>query len=165
MRAAVWIRLLVGAIWLNGALEKLLNPNFPKQFAAALQSGAFISVAPPPIASFMRTTVLPNAELFAQLTRVAELALGVALLLGALTNLAALGSFLYSLLILFTQGGVGFGTGGGPPEVFSIDLVVALISLIVLLSPGAKAFSLDAVIVRRDPRFTTLLVGRRKPTL
>ena len=116
MNAAVWIRLLLGAIWLNGALEKLLNPNFPKQFAAALQTGAFINVAPTPVASFMRGTVLPNAQLFAQLTRTAELALGVALLLGLLTNLAALVSVLYTLLILFTQGGVSLGTGVGPQD-------------------------------------------------
>ena len=160
MSAAVWIRLLAGAIWLNGGLEKLLNPGFPKQFAVALQTGAFINVAPTPVASFMRTTVLPNAELFAQLTRVAELALGLALLLGLLTNLAALISVLYSLLILFTQGGVNFGTGLGPPEFFTIDLVLALISLIILLSPTAKAFSLDAALIRRYPRLTTLLVGR-----
>jgi thiosulfate dehydrogenase (quinone) large subunit len=164
LSAAVWIRLLVGAIWLNGALEKLLNPNFPKQFAAALQTGAFINVAPQPVASFMRTTVLPSAELFAQLTRVVELALGMTLLLGLLTNLTALVSILYSLLILFTQGGVSFGTGVGPPGFFTIDLVVALLSLIVLLSPAAKAFSLDAVLARHNPRLTTLLVGQRDST-
>jgi thiosulfate dehydrogenase [quinone] large subunit len=77
-----------------------------------------------------------------------------------------LGSFLYSLLILFTQGGVGLGTGLGSPEFFTIDLVLALISLIVLLSPAAKALSLDAVLARRNPRLTTLLLGRRRnPTL
>jgi thiosulfate dehydrogenase (quinone) large subunit len=162
--AAVWIRLLAGAIWLNGALEKLLNPDFPKQFATALQMGAFINMAPAPVASFMRTTVLPNAELFGQLTRVAELALGLALLLGLFTNLAALGSFLYSLLILSTQGGVSLGTGLGSPQFFTIDLVVALISLIILLSPAAKAFSLDAVLLRRYPNLALqLLLGRRTP--
>jgi thiosulfate dehydrogenase [quinone] large subunit len=161
INAAVWIRLLAGAIWLNGALEKLLNPDFPKQFAAALQMGGFINVAPPPVASFMRGTVLPHAELFAQLTRIAELALGSALVLGLLTNLAALGSILYSLLILFTQGGVSFGTGLGSPEFFTIDLVLAIISLIILFSPATKAFSLDAALARRYPRISTLLVGRR----
>jgi thiosulfate dehydrogenase [quinone] large subunit len=161
VNAAVGIRLLAGAIWLNGALEKLLNPDFPKQFAAALQMGGFINVAPSPVASFMRGTVLPDAELFAQLTRTAELALGSALILGLLTNLAALGSILYSLLILFTQGGVSFGTGLGSPEFFTIDLVLAIISLIILLSPAAKEFSLDAALARRYPRISTLLVGRR----
>src|SRR3712207_8184204 len=28
----VWVRVLVGAVWLNGAIEKLLNPEFPQQF-------------------------------------------------------------------------------------------------------------------------------------
>ena len=162
--AAVWIRLLAGAIWLNGALEKLLNPDFPKQFATALQMGAFINMAPAPVASFMRTTVLPNAELFGQLTRVAELALGLALLLGLFTNLAALGSFLYSLLILSTQGGVSLGTGLGSPQFFTIDLVVALISLIILLSPAAKAFSLDGVLLRRYPNLASLLLLRGRTT-
>ena len=32
----VWVRLLVGAVWLNGGIEKLLNPNFAAQFADAL---------------------------------------------------------------------------------------------------------------------------------
>jgi thiosulfate dehydrogenase (quinone) large subunit len=161
VNAVVWIRFLAGAIWLNGALEKLLNPGFPKQFAAALQMGGFINGAPSPVASFMRGTVLPNAELFAQLTRIAELALGSALILGLLTNMAALGSVLYSLLILFTQGGVSFGTGLGSPEFFTIDLVLATISLIILLSPAAKAFSLDAALARRYPRISMPLVGRR----
>jgi thiosulfate dehydrogenase (quinone) large subunit len=164
MNGMVWIRLLAGAIWLNGALEKLLNPEFPEQFAAALQAGAFINVAPPPVASFMRDAVLPNAELFAQLTRLGELALGIALILGLLTNLAALGSVLYSTLILFTQGGVGFGTGVGPPGFFTIDSVLALISLIVLLSSAAKAFSLDAALARRNPRLAGLLLGPRART-
>ena len=164
MNGMVWIRLLVGAIWLNGALEKLLNPNFPEQFAGALGSGAFINAAPPPVASFMRDTVLPNAELFAQLTRLGELALGMALILGLLTNLAALGSVLYSTLILFTQGGVGFGTGVGPPGFFTIDSVLALISLVVLLSSAAKALSLDSALAQRSPRLAGLLLGPRART-
>jgi thiosulfate dehydrogenase [quinone] large subunit len=109
-------------------------------------------------------TVLPNAELFAQLVRLGELALGIAFVLGLLTNLTALGSFLYSLLLLFSQGGVNLGTGLGPPEFFNIDLVLALISLVILRSSAAKAFSLDAVLARRNPRLGALLVGRRTQT-
>jgi hypothetical protein len=43
----VWVRVLIGAVWLNGGLEKLLNPGFPGQFAASLQAGGFVSQAPP----------------------------------------------------------------------------------------------------------------------
>src|SRR5215213_6977012 len=64
-----WVRILVGAVWLNGGLEKLLNPAFPRQFAASLEAGGFISQAPPFFQGFMQDTVVPNAELFAQLMR------------------------------------------------------------------------------------------------
>jgi thiosulfate dehydrogenase [quinone] large subunit len=65
----VWVRVLIGAVWLNGAVEKLLNPEFPKQFATSLQAGGFVSQAPPFFRAFMQGTVVPNAELFAQLMR------------------------------------------------------------------------------------------------
>jgi thiosulfate dehydrogenase [quinone] large subunit len=81
-----WVRILIGAVWLNGALEKLLSPSFPQQFAASLDAGGFIAAAPPWFQGIMRGTVVPNAELFAQLSRLGELLLGLALILGLLTN-------------------------------------------------------------------------------
>ena len=45
MNGMVWVRILAGAVWLNGAVEKLLNPDFPAQFATALRTGAFINMA------------------------------------------------------------------------------------------------------------------------
>ncbi len=32
MNVMTWIRVLFGAIWLNAAAEKILNPQFPAQF-------------------------------------------------------------------------------------------------------------------------------------
>jgi thiosulfate dehydrogenase (quinone) large subunit len=157
----MWVRLLVGAVWLNGAIEKLLNPQFPQQFATSLQAGGFISVAPPFFQDFMRNVVVPNAELFAQLMRAGELALGVALILGLLTNLAAVGSMVLSLVILLSQGGVRLGTGLGAPEFLTINVLVTLISVIILLSPAAKALSVDAILARRSPALSALLVNRR----
>jgi thiosulfate dehydrogenase [quinone] large subunit len=92
----------------------------------------------------MRDTIVPNAETAAQLARFGELTLGLALVLGLLTNPAALGSILFSLAIFFSQGGVRLGTGLAEPEFLTINLLVALISLVILLSPAAKALSLDA---------------------
>ena len=157
----VWVRVLVGAVWLNGAVEKLLNPEFPQQFASSLQAGGFVSQAPPFFQEFMRGTVIPNAELFAQLMRVGELALGVALILGLLTNLAALGSVGLSILIVLSQGGVRLGMGLGPPEFLTINVLVALLSVVILLSPGAKAFSVDTLLARRRPSLSPLLTNRR----
>jgi thiosulfate dehydrogenase [quinone] large subunit len=157
----VWVRILVGTVWLNGAVEKFLNPEFPRQFAASLNAGGFVSQAPPWFQNIMRDVVVPNAETAAQLMRFGEVALGLALILGLLTNPAAVGSILLSFAILFSQGGVRIGTGLGSPELLSINLFIALISLVILLSPAAKALSLDAALARGRPRLALLLTNRR----
>ena len=64
MTGMTWVRMLVGAVWLNGALEKLLNPEFPRQFATDLGAGGFIAQAPPWFQHFMQSAVVPNADLF-----------------------------------------------------------------------------------------------------
>jgi thiosulfate dehydrogenase (quinone) large subunit len=158
----VWVRVLIGAVWLNGGVEKLLNPDFPRQFAVSLQAGGFVSQAPPFFQDFMKGYVVPNAELFAQLMRAGELTLGLALILGLLTNLAAIGSIGLSAVILLSQGGVRLGTGLGSPEFLTINVVVALISLIILLSPAAKSFSVDSRLAERSPGLSPLLINRRQ---
>jgi thiosulfate dehydrogenase [quinone] large subunit len=158
----VWVRVLIGAVWLNGGVEKLLNPSFPKQFAVSLEAGGFISQAPPFFQGFMQGYVVPNAELFAQLMRVGELTLGIALILGLLTNLAALGGIALSAMIQLSQGGVGLGTGLGSPELLTVNVILALISLVILLSPGAKKLSVDSRLAERSPALSPLLTNRRK---
>ncbi len=159
-----WVRVLIGATWLNGGLEKLLSRDFTHQFAESLKAGGFVSQAPPFFRSFMQSTVVPNAELFAQVTRVVELSLGVALILGLLTNLAAIGSIAMSVNIMLSQGGVRFGSGLGAPEFMTINVLVALISLAILLSPAAKAISIDSGLASRSPGLSPLLVNRRQST-
>jgi thiosulfate dehydrogenase [quinone] large subunit len=158
----VWVRVLIGAVWLNGAVEKLLNPEFPRQFAVSLQAGGFVSQAPPFFQDFMKAFVVPNAELFAQLMRAGELTLGVALIVGLLTNLACIGSVGLSAVILLSQGGVRLGTGLGSPEFLTINVLVALISVVILLSPNAKVFSVDSRLAERRPGLSPLLVNRRQ---
>ena len=158
----VWVRVLIGAVWLNGGIEKLLNSDFPRQFADSLAAGGFVSQAPPFFQGFMRGTVVPNAELFAQLMRAGELTLGIALILGLLTNFAALGSALLSVMILLSQGGVGLGTGLGTPEFLTMSVLIALLSLVVLFSAAAKVFSVDSRLARRSPGLSTLLTNRRQ---
>ena len=162
MNGLVWVRVLVGAVWLNGGIKNLGNPEFPQQFAASLQAGGFISVAPPFFQGFMRGVVVPNFELFAQLMRVGELALGVALILGLLTNLAALGSVGLSIAIMLSQGGVRFGTGLGAPEFLTVNVLVALLSVVILLSAAAKDLSVDAILARRSAGLSKLLLNRRR---
>ena len=162
MNGMVWVRVLIGAVWLNGGIEKLLNPEFPRQFAVSLQAGGFVSQAPPFFQDFMKAFVVPNAELFAQLMRAGELTLGVALIVGLLTNLACIGSVGLSAVILLSQGGVRLGTGLGSPEFLTINVLVALISVVILLSPGAKRVSVDDRLAERSPGLSPLLVNRRQ---
>ena len=161
MNSMVWVRVLVGAVWLNGAVEKLLNPEFPQQFATSLEAGGFVSQAPPLFQDFMRGVVIPNAELFAQLMRLGELALGIALILGLLTNLAAIGSVALSIVIMLSQGGVRLGTGLGAPEFLTVNVLVALLSVVILLSAASKDLSVDALLARRSPGLSPLLLNRR----
>ena len=162
MNGMVVVRVLVGAVWLNGGLEKLLNPEFPQQFAASLEAGGFVAQAPPFFRGFMQSMVVPNAELFAQLMRAGELTLGIALILGLLTNPAAIGSALLSLTIMLSQGGVRLGGGLGAPEFLTVNVLLALLSLVVLFSPAAKEVSLDASLARRSPGLSPLLLNRRR---
>ena len=85
----------------------------------------------------------------------------MALILGLLTNPAAIGSALLSATILISQGGVRLGSGFGSPEFMNMNLLVALLSVVVLLSASTKAFSVDAVLARRHPGLAPLLVNRR----
>jgi thiosulfate dehydrogenase (quinone) large subunit len=158
----VLVRVLIGAVWLNGGVEKVLNPEFPRQFAASLEAGGFVSQAPPFFQDFMKGYVVPNAELFAQLMRASELTLGLALVFGLLTNLAAIGSVLLSAVILLSQGGVRLGTGLGSPEFLTINVIVALISIVILLSPNAKNVSVDSRLAERSPWLSPLLINRRQ---
>ena len=109
----VLVRILIGAVWLNGGLEKLLNPSFPGQFAASLEAGGFVSRAPPFFQGFMRGYVVPNAELFAQFMRAGELMLGIALILGLLTNRLTDSSVGLSADPAL-PGGVGLGRASAP---------------------------------------------------
>ena len=146
MTGMAWVRLLLGALWLNGGLEKLLNPGFPKMFDAVLQTGAYIDPGPPPFEAFMRQFVVPNAELVAVLTGLGETAIGVGLLLGFFTNLVAAGSIVMSLGLLTSLGGLSIGTGLGASGLLPFHMLLALLALVVLLSPGAKAASVDGLL-------------------
>ncbi len=162
MKAMAWVRVLVGAVWINGGVEKILNGDFPQQFSSSLQAGGFVSQAPPFFQSFMESFVIPNSGFIAQVVRVGELSLGIALVLGLLTNLAAIGSVVLGISIMLSQGGVSLGTGLGAPGFLNINLILALLSAIVLFSAAAKTLSIDSVIAKRNPGLSPLLVNSRK---
>lgn len=162
MKAMAWVRILVGAVWINGGIEKILNGDFPQQFASSLQAGGFVSQAPPFFQNFMQSFVIPNSGVIAQVVRIGELSLGIALVLGLLTNLAAVGSIVLSIAIMLSQGGVSLGTGLGAPGFLNVNMILALLSAIVLFSAAAKALSIDSAIAERSPGLSPLLINSRR---
>jgi thiosulfate dehydrogenase [quinone] large subunit len=72
-----------------------------------------------------------------------------------------LGSVVLSILIMLSQGGVRLGLGLGAPEFLTVNVLVALISIVILLSPAAKSLSVDAILARRSPSLSPFLTNRR----
>ena len=111
----------------------------------------------------MRKFVVPNAELVAVLAGLGETAIGIGLLLGFFTNLAATASIIMGLVLLTSVGGLSIGTGLGASGLLPFHMTLVLTALIVVLSPGAKAASVDGMLANRSPRLTPLLLSTRRP--
>jgi uncharacterized membrane protein YphA (DoxX/SURF4 family) len=90
-------RIVFGILYIDMALQKAPWKNFgwlEGFIRKEIEHPAFGVVA-----SFLREVVLPNLTLFGTATFLVELALGVALLLGVLTRLAAAVGFLWQVNI------------------------------------------------------------------
>jgi thiosulfate dehydrogenase (quinone) large subunit len=161
MNGMACVRILLGAVWLNGGLEKLFNPEFPRLFDAVLSTGGYIDPGPPPFEAIMREFVVPNAEFVAVFAGVGEAAIGAGLLLGFLTNFVAAGSIGMNVGLLTSLGGLAIGTGLGASGLLPLHMLLTLLALIILLSPEAKAGSIDTRLAYRSPRLAPLLLSAR----
>lgn len=160
MTGMAWVRVLIGVLWLLAGLEKVLNQEFPGLFREVLRVGGFVKDAPPWFQGFMDASVLPNPGLFAALVGTGEVAIGVSLILGLLTNLGALGGVFLGLTFFTSLGGLTIGTGLGASGLLPLHLMLTLLALTILLSPGAKAASMDVMLAHRSPRLALLLGAR-----
>ena len=106
--------------WLRGFVEQeIAHPTFPA------------------MAVFLRDVVLTNFALFGWMTFVVELALGVGLLLGCLTRLAALGGFLWQVNIALQAFNV-------PGEWYWIWVLLTLPQFCFALSGAGRIWGVDA---------------------
>lgn len=100
--AWVWLilRVYIGWIWLQAGLEKIKNPVWVGEKAGMAVQGflagalAKATGAHPAVASwyaaFIKDFALPNSTIFSYLVSYGEVAVGIALILGAFTGIAAL---------------------------------------------------------------------------
>jgi thiosulfate dehydrogenase [quinone] large subunit len=156
LRANSWpvlpMRVFLAALFLFAGYAKLSYPGFfdpssPSGLKAsvdAVKHGTPIGAALGPLSD--------HPSLFGHVTAYAELAIGLGLLVGLLTRLAALGGMVLTTLIVLSidWGGVKQYTGSSG-WFTSVDLAVA-VALSVFLLGGAGPLSLDWLIARTRAR-------------
>jgi uncharacterized membrane protein YphA (DoxX/SURF4 family) len=105
VRAFTALRIFTGLVWLSNGLAKLFNVGqfdwgffsfnlITRGAARSIASDAASRTRIAPLGAFYRDVVLPNWSFFGVFLTVAELAVGVGLLLGIATRLAAVGGLL-----------------------------------------------------------------------
>ncbi len=120
------------------------SPNGLKASVDAVRHGTPIGGALGPLSD--------HPSLFGHLTAYAEIAIGLGLLVGLLTRLAALGGMVLTGLIVLSINWSGVKAYTGSSGWFtSVDLAVAA-ALSVFLLGGAGPFSLDGQLVRARER-------------
>jgi thiosulfate dehydrogenase [quinone] large subunit len=142
------MRLFFAALFMFAGYAKLSYPGFlsansPSGFKAsvdAVKHGTPIGGALGPLSD--------HPSLFGHVTAFAEIAIGLGLLVGLLTRIAALGGMVLTVMIALSidWGGIKQYTGSSG-WFTSVDFAVAA-ALSVFLIGGADPFSLDALIWR-----------------
>ena len=106
-------------------------------------------------AAFLHNFVIPNASWIAKLIALGELAIGIGLVIGLFTGLAALGGLLLNVIYMFT------GSAGVNPAyaILEVPLILAWRNAGYL---GLDRYALDAAWWRRHFSGLTARAGHRR---
>lgn len=141
--ALVLLRIYLGVIFLLAAWPKLRG-NFTSGLTGFLQKVA-LEDGHPFYQEFVQRVVLPNVSLVAILVTWGELLVGISLVLGLMTRLAAAVALILTANYMFAKG-AWFWTPS------SNDAALAAIALALLIGAAGRTFGLDAFLARRWPR-------------
>lgn len=133
-------RIAFGILYIDMALQKAPWKNFGWLEGFIKQEIAHPAFAV--VATFLRDVVLPNLALFGTLTFVVELALGIALVAGLLTRLAAAAGFLWQVNIAMQAFNV-------PGEWYWIWPLLTLPQFTFAACGAGRAFGVDAWLRQR----------------
>ncbi|MYU23411.1 DoxX family protein [Streptomyces sp. SID8352] len=139
------LRIFLGVTFLYAGLDKLTDSAFPKDSGAGSIGDTMRAVRDSSAIPALVDLALKSPPGFAYAIALGELAVGIGVLLGLLTRLAALGGALISLSLWLT---VSWATD---PYYYGNDLVY-LMAWLPLLLAGAPVLSLDAALHRRRRR-------------
>src|SRR5437867_10629117 len=149
-RAVAIVRILTGVIFVAEGWAKItgdfVRGGFADSVRETVSHGAW-----PFWAAFLRAVVLGNARAFAWFFAAAELALGIALVLGLLTRAASIGGILLMLILLLGQSDVGRASWtrwvtAGLTTKFALFLLWLL-----FLADAGRVWGLDARVRKRRP--------------
>jgi thiosulfate dehydrogenase [quinone] large subunit len=150
--AVAIVRVLTGVIFVAEGWGKIAGEFVRGGFAESVRKTA-ADGAWPFWSSFLRSVVLPNASAFAWFFAAAELALGIALVLGLLTRAAAVGGILLMVILLLGQTNVGRADWTRWVTAGLTSKFALLLLWLLLLTDAGRAFSLDARLRERKRSF------------
>jgi uncharacterized membrane protein YphA (DoxX/SURF4 family) len=151
------IRIAVGLYFVKSLVTKMSLAMVGGVLPVPVVSARWLDVMPKivtrqasenPIAfykHFLETTVLPNSNLFAQLTAWGETVVGIGLTLGLLTGLASV----VGLLLVVNY---GLATQWMSPGQQGFHLLLTLLMVAFFFSRAGRTWGLDAWLARRKPQ-------------
>ncbi len=147
----VLIRVFCGYYFLSAATFKFINPSLygPPAYAKMIQEAAAINPSPW-YQAFLTNWVLPNIDLFRFLNIFGEFAMGLALVLGLFTRLAALVGIL-AVYNYWSTLGVRGATPIAPGTPQITKLFIFGLSAVFLTSAG-RSFGIDRWLHQKFPR-------------
>jgi thiosulfate dehydrogenase [quinone] large subunit len=141
----VLLRLFAGFTFLRMGLQKLPNLGNPAPMRAQIAAWANNQTHPFwGYQEFLKEFVLPNLHIFQVLVTFGEIAVGVALLVGGFTRLAAFFGMVMNV-------NYWFATGYGSPGAGLNEALVA-IEIVLILAAAGRLLGLDVFLARRFPR-------------
>lgn len=141
--ALVPLRIFLGVTFTFAGLQKLANPNFFRALSPiSIQAQLIASSHTSPL-RLLLTHLIPYAKPIGIVISLSELAIGIGVLLGLWTRIAAVGGAILSLSLFLT---VSFHAS---PYFTGADIVFFFAWLPFIVAGGGSRLSLDAWIARR----------------
>lgn len=145
--SAVWlalVRIFIGYIWLESAIGKIQGGTFVDGLAKTLTNFAAKNPIPWQV-DFLNNVAIPNATLFGTVTMYGELLVGLALFLGVFSQVGALGGLIMNVAFYFAAGHTSASTE-------TVNLVMAGVQVVLLLSGAGKVLSIEQLVYDRLPK-------------
>jgi uncharacterized membrane protein YphA (DoxX/SURF4 family) len=158
------VRVLTGGIWLAHAIPKFIRSDafLPPAGSIVQLVGKSVQADPAaPYAQFLGHVVQPYIGIFAELVRLGELMVGVALVLGVLTRLGAIGGIVLALNFMAARGGLlSLEDWGG------LDGTLLILTAVSLVLPTGRVWGVDALFGKQaEPEPTVRAVFVDEPPI